>query len=599
MMKVIAELLSSHWASALGWTLLHSLWQAMVVLLAAGIALRFIPTIRSSLRYAVISASLFALSVISVWTFVRLLTSDETPGIVTAAVATSASPGFTYDAAAPDALSTTAVMIASYMPVLIGVWLIGFVISSLRFAAGILYTQRIKATATPLDNEWQDYIKITAKSLGISRAIQLAESAAISAPIVIGYLKPVVLIPVGMLTGLSGQQLETIFLHELAHIKRHDYLVNLVQSVVEVVFFFNPFVWILSGLMRREREYCCDDLVVRRHPGTKAYAHALAQLASNGRVTPGFALSLAGDKNQLLTRIKRIMEKTVKPYSVRGGKLIPALLLVAALLCISWLGIQRNTDETGQRTLPQDTIRPKEKNVARYSRKRIITTDENGRPHEEIVEEFEGDEDLRPLLEQGLPTGPGFAFPGIPQPGEGQHAQRDTFPLTPFHPEQWEAFSKAFEQHFEMNFPDLFALGDKDASAFFKEFEQRFNFNMPDSAFRYNEPPVFGGGNPLDSVTLQGLREQLKELQGMQLEHFKNFGNDFSFGPGPAPMAEKTLREHLMDDGYLSKGERIESLQWSDRSLKVNGKSIRKEDHEKYSALYDAFMNGTLADGAD
>src|SRR5690606_16836980 len=103
--------------------------------------------------------------------------------------------------------------------------------------------------------------------------------------------------------------------------------INFIQSVVETIFFFNPFVWILSRLIRREREYCCDDLVVRRYGSARVYADALVQLAETRLSAHGFALSLAEEKNQLLTRIRRIMERSVNNPSGRNRIIVPALLL--------------------------------------------------------------------------------------------------------------------------------------------------------------------------------------------------------------------------------------------------------------------------------
>src|SRR5690606_8513761 len=103
---------------------------------------------------------------------------------------------------------------------------------------------------------------------------------------------------------------------------RHDYIINLFQSLLETIFFFNPFVWMISSAIRREREFCCDDEVVRRNGSPLTYAKALAQLEEIRHSKPVFALSLAENKNQLLNRIKRIMEKSAKNYSGRE-RIIP------------------------------------------------------------------------------------------------------------------------------------------------------------------------------------------------------------------------------------------------------------------------------------
>jgi beta-lactamase regulating signal transducer with metallopeptidase domain len=132
------------------------------------------------------------------------------------------------------------------IPLIITVWIAGLILFTARLLSGLAYTIRLTSSSLAVENEWSEYIHRTAAALGINRVIALAQSHAINSPMVIGYFKPVILIPLGMLSGLTTEQLETIFLHELAHIKRHDYLINLIQSVVETIFFFNPAIWVLS-----------------------------------------------------------------------------------------------------------------------------------------------------------------------------------------------------------------------------------------------------------------------------------------------------------------------------------------------------------------
>jgi beta-lactamase regulating signal transducer with metallopeptidase domain len=186
----------------------------------------------------------------------------------------------------------------------------------MRLFGGWLKVQRLRASAIPVEEQWNERLRILARKLKVNQLVLLAESAMTEAPVVIGYFKPMILIPLGMLGGLSTEQLESIITHELIHIRRRDYLVNLLQSVLEILFFFNPFVWVISGIIRREREHCCDDAVIALHGNPLAYAHALTALEEAKLSRAGIALSLAEDKNQLLNRIKRIMEKSVRTYSL-------------------------------------------------------------------------------------------------------------------------------------------------------------------------------------------------------------------------------------------------------------------------------------------
>src|SRR5690606_28076308 len=120
-----------------------------------------------------------------------------------------------------------------------------------------------------------------------------------------------IILPISIFTGLTPDQIDSILLHELIHIRRKDYLINIIQMMMETVFFFNPFVWMLSSIIRREREYCCDDDVIQYSCDARNYAEALTRLEAIHLHTPTFALAAATDKYQLLNRIKRFMEKSV------------------------------------------------------------------------------------------------------------------------------------------------------------------------------------------------------------------------------------------------------------------------------------------------
>jgi hypothetical protein len=304
---------------------------------------------------------------------------------------------------------------------------------------GWLTIKRLKASAIAVDDQWNERLLYLAKKIGIREIVVLAESAITEAPVVVGYFRPMILIPIGMFSGLSTEQLESIFVHELIHIRRRDYLVNLLQSLLEAVYFFNPFVWIISGIIRREREHCCDDAVIALHGNPLAYAHALTALEEVKLTRTGFALSLAENKNQLLNRIKRIMEKSVRSYSGRE-RIIPAILLITGLICASWLTIQRKESERYQIKHP-DVVKVEPVSAdttiriemsGRYYKKTVTTVDKDGKPHEEVTEGYDGDEEVRPLLAQMAPAFPVtaqidvlMATPAIPGGEDARDARRE------------------------------------------------------------------------------------------------------------------------------------------------------------------------------
>ncbi|HEX8038879.1 MAG TPA: M56 family metallopeptidase [Chryseosolibacter sp.] len=599
MTNMIPDLFNSDWANALGWTLLHSIWQSLLILLIVMACLRFIPVGLSRVRYALVCSGFFLMVLGSLITFIYLFTQSHSAG----ALSSAGHPQYYFSqqhgagAFAIERLFSLLVqLIQQNMPLIVTAWIAGLILFVARLLSGVFYTYRLTSSAEPLQNEWRDYITTISARLGIRKLITLAQSRAITSPIVIGYFKPVILIPVGMLSGLTTEQLETIFLHELAHIKRHDYLVNFIQSVVETVFFFNPVVWTLSELIRREREFCCDDLVVQRHGHPGAYARALVQLEEARLSKHVFALSLAEDRNQLLNRIRRIMEKSVKSYSGKSRFLVPAVLLAVGLLSVSWLSIHQENgfQQDTSPAVQQDTVKPKnKKGSAVYTRKSIITTDKNGQPHEEVVEDFEGDESLRPLMQNGLPGFSHIMPPGFQPPFPDPHLNpaTDSIPFPGFDfkdQKEWEEMSRAFEDNFGKQFEQFYSWQDVDPSTFLKEFEERFDLPAPFEEFGLGSDSLRGFNGFPNEEQFKDLKDQMDQLKDLRMEHLGQ--PDADFREHNFQRYEKALHDQLVRDGYLSQKETIKSMEWSDSTFKVNGKEVKEGDRKKYQELHDQYM---------
>jgi beta-lactamase regulating signal transducer with metallopeptidase domain len=504
------------------------------------------------------------------------------------------------------------------IPFILTAWAVGFTFFGLKFFGGLWYIRKLRHSAIPLHLQWISYIENLRSTLRISRTVKLAESPYINTPMVIGYLKPIILIPVGMISGLSTEQVETIFIHELAHIKRHDYLVNLFQSFMEMVFFFNPFIWTLSNLLRKEREYCCDDVVVSQHGSSLAYAHALARLEEVRLSSNAFALGLAENKNVLLDRIKRIMEKSAKNYSGKDRMIIPAVLLVAGLLCASWLSIHQENRFQEMPTSEQDTSVKKETKSAEFSERRIITIDENGQPHEEVVREFNGDEELRPLVEVDVPTKvsplippPALNLPRHPiAPDVNINIMIDTIP--PFGSfdmdrHEWEEFAKAFEENFRGKFESFYETHEKELEEMMKELESKFksfesqSFNEQMEHFNLSEEHLEAAREAQEHAmealknidlehTFENLHENFEKLEHFDVEPFVEMQEQF-IDEAKFKKYEDALKKALVEDGYLKESETIHHMEWNDGSFKVNGKEIKKEDQNKYRALHDKYMD--------
>ncbi|MDP2874661.1 MAG: M56 family metallopeptidase [Holophaga sp.] len=246
------------------------------------------------------------------------------------------------------------------MPWLIAAWVFGVSAMSLRLAGGWFWIQRFRwFGAETVDVQWQSRLQWLARDLGVKRPVRLMKSLAVEVPIVLGWLRPLILVPAALFTAMDPRALETILAHELAHVRRHDYLVNLLQSAMEVLLFFHPAAWWLSAQIRAERENCCDDIAVSLCGDPLLYARALTALEEL-RPELNSNLALAATGGTLMNRIRRILAPKLPPSPAARVGLIAALA-VSVLGAASTFGLRQQ--ETPKATeVKKDTH--KEKKVA-------------------------------------------------------------------------------------------------------------------------------------------------------------------------------------------------------------------------------------------
>ncbi len=200
----------------------------------------------------------------------------------------------------------------------------------LGLAAGVRRVQHLKRSGQPCDQRWSTKLEPLKSKLALRGHVTLLESALVRVPSVIGWLKPVILLPPATLSGLTVPQLEAVLLHELAHIKRRDYLVNLLQSLVETLFFYHPAARWLSKQVRTERENCCDDLVVHVTDDPLTYARALTRLETDRSQTP---IQMAASGGHLMNRVRRLThppQRQPTPRLFLLGALVLGLLAACA-----------------------------------------------------------------------------------------------------------------------------------------------------------------------------------------------------------------------------------------------------------------------------
>jgi beta-lactamase regulating signal transducer with metallopeptidase domain len=328
-MTATETLLREPAAQAIGWALVQFVWQGALIGLFTAVALAALRRSAADIRYVVAAIGLTLMLTMPVVTAVQTwgasTMASNGPAQVSGRVELSAPSAVEAQAAQPGASTrafahgpgtvssgaelTNAASFApfsTWMPVLFVVWLVGVALLTLRLLTGWLWVQRLKSHATvPAASVVGDMAARLARRLHITRTVTFLESALVDVPTVIGWLRPVVLVPASALAGLSPSQLEAILAHELAHIRRHDYLVNLLQTLVETLLFYHPAVWWLSRRIRIEREHCCDDLAVSLCGDPVSYARALADLEElRGR---GNQFVLAANGGSLLDRVRRLL----------------------------------------------------------------------------------------------------------------------------------------------------------------------------------------------------------------------------------------------------------------------------------------------------
>lgn len=225
-----------------------------------------------------------------------------------------------------------------YLPYISAAYLIVLLLLSIKLINAYLHSKQLKTKGLlPIDEHWIDLVNKYAKQIGIIKNVNIYLSRYISVPATLNFFKPVILLPLAAFNHLSPAQVESIILHELAHIKRNDYLINIVASVIETILFFNPFVHLLGKSLKKEREHCCDDFVLQHRFDPHSYASALLSLEQLRVGMQPLAIAATGkNSHQLLGRIKRIMNVSTTHFNY-GQKLLALILMALVMISVAWL----------------------------------------------------------------------------------------------------------------------------------------------------------------------------------------------------------------------------------------------------------------------
>ena len=390
-MTTILDLMRHPSIAALAWTLIHFLWQGALLGGAAFLTLRVVRPQRASARYAIGVATLAAMVIVCTMTFAIGMRARPTDAMVSSTPAALFAPAVATPSAASQLIGDRTISMAGavtaseagwsiepldsrVLPLVVIAWLIGVLAMSVRLAGGwLLTTQMTHRAAVAVSPAIEAAARAIATRLHLRRTVAILESQLVAVPTLIGWLKPVVLLPTAALAGLSPDQLRAILAHELAHVRRHDYLVNLLQSMVETLLFYHPATWWVSAQIRAEREHCCDDLAVEVCGDRLVYASALAELTT---LAGHRGLALAATDGSLLNRVRRILGSQRSMHEpAPAWPLLALVVLVVGAGSFSANQSAQAEPATASQTAPVAPVAPVEL-LAPVAPASIATTDE-------------------------------------------------------------------------------------------------------------------------------------------------------------------------------------------------------------------------------
>ncbi|MFZ4428390.1 MAG: M56 family metallopeptidase [Saprospiraceae bacterium] len=622
--------LSGPFAEALGWTILHALWQGGIVALFLFTCLGISRNQSPQFRYLLGIGAQVLVLVVAVVTFIMVYRPDAPLS------------AWEYNSFQNLPLGGDEVVLAQgeqkwgRQQLLMEIfaffdrnvhwvaclWICGVSVFTFRLFGGMVVARALaRKMVTPVSGEWALRLGELARGLNV-KPPQLLESARIYAPVVIGYIRPVILLPIGLLAGLPAAQVEALLIHELAHIRRRDYLVNLLLSVLETLFFFHPAIWWMGTVVRRERELCCDDTTIRYSGDSIAYAKALSALPQWQPVS-SLAMAANGRPKELLFRIRRILLPQPSNQHDVMEKIIAVFLIIGSFFLLS---LQAKPSFVGasapDRTsvsidsLPRGRVVIKQKKdgksiEAELRDGAIVSLNVDGNKVEE--KDFNKYEreimELMEKLPPSPPVPPAPPRPGMPPLPGGEYEEEnreivieqdggDTLLMDKrFSLRFFPGVGRSFDIGLEPVDPAEIAEMARDMAEMARKFAEEKGMRMEMER---------GFGDSLH-IRLEGMREGMERLKDLRMEIeldglndlFQNdeerslprYWADEELGIYPVPRrgkvsAAQQIERALLRDELIEKKGKYK-FELSDRSLKINGEKMPDALRRKYIRIYE------------
>lgn len=337
------EAIINQFIKAIGWSILHSLWQGAIIFALLSIILSASAKMSAKLKHNLSMAALFLIFMSFCLTFAWLFNLP----VKTAATLSDTTLKATTIPSFYHYTRSWNFITERYFPPMVMLYVTGIVFQLVVLITGYLKLKRLKHTyITAFPTEWLKVAEQTLHQLNIGKQVKFYLSERVNVPLSIGFLKPVVLFPVALVAQLDLQQVEAILIHELSHIRRNDYLLNLMKTGIETLLFFNPFVWLTSRFVHIEREHACDDLVVKLTGAPVTYAHALLKLELiKDKKQPALSLAATGKNQYLYQRIKRITNMKTN-YMNAKQRLLALCLTLATIVSLAWISPGKKENAT-------------------------------------------------------------------------------------------------------------------------------------------------------------------------------------------------------------------------------------------------------------
>jgi beta-lactamase regulating signal transducer with metallopeptidase domain/Flp pilus assembly protein TadD len=309
--------------------LLHFAWQGCLVLALLWVTLFVLRRRSANARYAAACLALALLAAApALTTYVLYQRPAGPPRVATDSPLTEAR-GLVVQLASTRPTPALAIVQSWALPA----WAFGVILFSLRMVWGCAQVAALRRNGGPAGDAVLSMVASLSRRMGLTGQVRVLISESAGGPSLVGWLRPVILLPAAALSGLTPEQLDAVLAHELAHIRRHDYLVNWMQMLVETLLFYHPAVWWISQRIRHERELCCDDLAVNTCAGALCYARALTTLEKMRISVP--LTALGSTDGALLYRIQRVVGATTQEYGPSRASVVVALSLALAGLVFS------------------------------------------------------------------------------------------------------------------------------------------------------------------------------------------------------------------------------------------------------------------------